>query len=59
MVEQVFAWPGMGRLAFEAARGKDYPVIMGVVVLTSALLLTSYLIRDILYGVVDPRVSRS
>lgn len=59
VVEQVFAWPGMGRLAFEAARGKDYPVIMGVVVLTSALLLVSYLIRDILYGVVDPRVSRA
>ena len=59
VVEQVFAWPGMGRLAFEAARGKDYPVIMGVVVLTSALLLTSYLVRDILYGIVDPRVSRT
>ncbi|MGE3271891.1 MAG: ABC transporter permease [Chloroflexota bacterium] len=58
VVEQVFAWPGMGRLAFEAARGKDYPVIMGVVVFTSALLLLSYLLRDILYGIVDPRVSR-
>jgi peptide/nickel transport system permease protein len=59
VVEQVFAWPGMGRLAFEAARGKDYPVIMGVVVLSSTLLLASYLVRDILYGVVDPRVSRT
>lgn len=59
VVEHVFAWPGMGRLAFEAARAKDYPVIMGVVVLTSALLLLSYLIRDVVYGVVDPRVSRS
>ncbi|MCC7372785.1 MAG: ABC transporter permease [Chloroflexi bacterium] len=56
VVEQVFAWPGMGRLAFEAARGKDYPVIMGVVLLTSALLLVSYLLRDILYSVADPRV---
>jgi peptide/nickel transport system permease protein len=59
VVEQVFAWPGMGRLTFEAARSKDYPVIMGVVVLTSGLLLLSYLIRDVVYGVVDPRVSRS
>jgi peptide/nickel transport system permease protein len=59
VVEQVFAWPGMGRLTFEAARAKDYPVIMGVVVLTSALLLVSYLIRDLLYGVADPRVGRS
>ena len=59
VVEQVFAWPGMGRLTFEAARAKDYPVIMGVVVLTSGLLLLSYLLRDIVYGIVDPRVSRS
>lgn len=59
VVEQVFAWPGMGRLAFEAARAKDYPVIMGVVVLSSALLLVSYLLRDIVYGIVDPRVSRA
>ena len=59
VVEQVFAWPGMGRLTFEAARAKDYPVIMGVVVLTSALLLLSYLIRDVVYGLADPRVSRS
>jgi peptide/nickel transport system permease protein len=59
VVEQVFAWPGMGRLMFDAARAKDYPVVMGVVVLSSALLLVSYLLRDIAYGVVDPRVSRS
>ena len=59
VVEQVFAWPGMGRLAYEAARAKDYPVIMGVVVLSSAVLLLGYLLRDIAYGIVDPRVSRS
>ena len=44
----------MGRLTFDAARAKDYPVVMGVVVLSSALLLASYLLRDIAYGVVDP-----
>jgi peptide/nickel transport system permease protein len=49
----------MGRLMFDAARAKDYPVIMGVVVMSSALLLLSYLLRDIAYGIVDPRVSRS
>ncbi len=59
VVEQVFAWPGMGRLTYEAARAKDYPVIMGVVVLSSAVLLLGYLLRDIAYGIVDPRVSRS
>jgi peptide/nickel transport system permease protein len=59
VVEQVFAWPGMGRLTYEAARAKDYPIIMGVVVLASAVLLLGYLVRDIAYGIVDPRVSRS
>jgi peptide/nickel transport system permease protein len=59
VVEQVFAWPGMGRLTYEAARAKDYPVVMGVVVLSSVLLLLSYLLRDIAYGIVDPRMSRS
>ncbi len=56
VVEQVFAWPGMGRMTYEAARSKDYPVIMGVVVVSSALLLLSYILRDVAYGVADPRV---
>jgi peptide/nickel transport system permease protein len=56
VVEQVFAWPGMGRLTFEAARSKDYPVVMAVVVISSALLLVSYILRDIAYAVADPRV---
>jgi peptide/nickel transport system permease protein len=56
VVEQVFAWPGMGRMTYEAARSKDYPVIMGVVVVSSVLLLISYILRDVAYGVADPRV---
>jgi peptide/nickel transport system permease protein len=56
VIEQVFAWPGMGRMTYEAARSKDYPVIMGVVVVTSVLLLVSYILRDVAYGVADPRV---
>ena len=56
VVEQVFAWPGMGRLTYEAARSKDYPIVMGVVVVSSLLLIVSYLIRDVAYAVVDPRV---
>jgi peptide/nickel transport system permease protein len=58
VIEQVFAWPGMGRMAFEAARSKDIPVVMAVVVISSVLLLTSYILRDISYGIVDPRVRR-
>ena len=59
VVEQVFAWPGMGRITFEAARSKDYPIVMAVVVISSTLLLVSYILRDVAYGVVDPRVRRA
>src|SRR5262249_37177222 len=56
IVENVFAWPGMGRMAYDAARSKDYPTVMGVVVIASAMLLFSYILRDVAYGVADPRV---
>jgi peptide/nickel transport system permease protein len=58
VIEQVFAWPGMGRMTYEAARSKDYPIVMGVVVISSVMLLVSYLARDVAYGFVDPRVRR-
>jgi peptide/nickel transport system permease protein len=56
VVEQVFAWPGMGRMTYEAARAKDYPIVMAVVVISSALLLVSYILRDVAYAIADPRV---
>jgi peptide/nickel transport system permease protein len=58
VTEQVFAWPGMGRMTYEAARSKDYPIVMAVVVISSVILLLSYILRDVAYGVVDPRVRR-
>ncbi|MDE3102736.1 MAG: ABC transporter permease [Chloroflexota bacterium] len=58
IVESVFSWPGMGRLAYEAARSKDYPIVMAVVVISSTMLLVSYILRDIAYSVADPRVRR-
>lgn len=58
VIEQVFAWPGMGRMTFEAARSKDYPIVMAVVVLSSILLLVSYILRDVAYGLADPRIRR-
>ena len=57
VVEQVFAWPGMGRLAFDAARAKDTPVILAVVLLSSVMLLTGFILRDLLYAAIDPRIS--
>src|SRR5438067_1774043 len=57
VIEQVFAWPGMGRMTFDAARSKDYPIVMAVVVIASMILLASYIVRDVAYGIVDPRAS--
>jgi len=57
IIEQIFAWPGMGRLFFESIRERDYPTIMGLTLIFSALTLLGQLLSDILYAVVDPRVN--
>jgi len=54
--EYVFSWPGMGRLAVDAAGSRDYPVVMGLVVIAALLIIVGNLLSDILYGVVDPRI---
>lgn len=59
ILEQIFSWPGMGNLFFEAIRERDYPTIMGLVLMFSALTLLGQLLADVLYAVVDPRVSYS
>ena len=56
VVETVFAWPGIGRLAFEAVQWRDYPVIQGVVLLVSTIILAGNLVVDILYAYIDPRI---
>lgn len=59
VVEVVFAWPGLGRLTFNAVAARDYPVIQGAVLLIAALFLLINLIVDVLYAVVDPRIRLS
>ena len=54
--ETIFAWPGMGRLAFESAMSFDYPVIMGVVIAGALLTLLGNLLADIAYAFADPRI---
>jgi peptide/nickel transport system permease protein len=54
--ETIFSWPGMGRLAYEAAISFDYPVIMGVAVIAAVLTLLGNLIADVTYALVDPRI---
>jgi peptide/nickel transport system permease protein len=56
IIETIFAWPGMGRLAYQAVLARDYPVIMGTSVFSVFLLLFGNLVADILYGIVDPRI---
>jgi peptide/nickel transport system permease protein len=59
VTETIFSWPGMGRLTFEAAIQRDYPLVLGSVMIASALVILGNLLSDILYGVVDPRVRLS
>lgn len=56
IVETIFAWPGMGRLAYQAVLARDYPLIMGTSVFSVFLLLFGNLLADIMYGIVDPRI---
>ncbi len=56
VVETVFAWPGMGRLAYEAISGRDFPVIQAVVLVTALIVVVVNLVVDLLYAVIDPRI---
>jgi peptide/nickel transport system permease protein len=55
-VETIFSWPGMGRLFWDAARGRDYPVLLGVVMITAVLIIVCNIIADLAYGLLDPQV---
>jgi peptide/nickel transport system permease protein len=57
IIESIFSLPGMGQLMFQSLDSKDEPVIMGITVLAAIVTLLSYLLADILYVVVDPRIT--
>lgn len=57
ITETVFAWPGMGRLYFDSLGRLDYPVLMGVLTVTAFLVVIFNLVADIIYGILDPRIS--
>ena len=59
VVETVFAWPGMGRLAITAVVARDYPVIMGINVIVALVLMLGNLVVDLSYGFLDPRIRYS
>ena len=59
IVEAIFAWPGMGTLAIAAVRGRDYPVIMAINLITATMILVSNLLADVIYSWIDPRIKYS
>ena len=56
IVEQLFSWPGLGLITMNAVLSRDYPVIMGVCLLSAVVVLAANLITDILYALVDPTI---
>jgi peptide/nickel transport system permease protein len=56
ITETVFSWPGVGRLAYQAIKGRDFPLIQGAVILFVGLYVVTNLAVDILYCYLDPRV---
>jgi peptide/nickel transport system permease protein len=55
-VETIFSWPGMGRLFWDAAKGRDYPVLLAVVMLTAVLIVFCNILADLAYGWLNPQV---
>ena len=56
VTETVFTWPGMGRLFLDSISYRDYPVVMGILMFSAALVLLGSLLADLLYAVADPRI---
>ena len=58
LVEQVFSYPGLGQAAVTAGLGSDLPLLLGITVITAAIVFGGNLVADLLYGAVDPRIRR-
>ncbi|MEW6121728.1 MAG: ABC transporter permease [Pseudomonadota bacterium] len=56
LTETVFAWPGMGRLLYEAIQARDYPVLMGLFTVLSLMVIAANVVTDLVYAAIDPRV---
>ena len=59
LVEQIFAWPGIGSYAYRAASTLDLAAIVGVTIFVALIYIFVNLVTDILYGVIDPRIRRA
>ena len=56
IVENIFAWPGLGSLAIQAVNERNYPVIMGINLMFAVLIFLGNLVADISYAIADPRI---
>ena len=56
IIEQIYSWPGLGLMTMSAINSRDYPVIMGVCLLSAVVVLVANLVTDILYALVDPTI---
>ena len=56
LVENVFSWPGIGTLAYEAVNSRDNPLLLGIFIVTAVLVSLFNLVTDIAYSIADPRV---
>jgi peptide/nickel transport system permease protein len=56
IMETIFAWPGIGRLSYQAVLARDYPVVMTILTISAVLTLIGNFIADLLYGMADPRI---
>lgn len=56
VIETVYSWPGMGRLAFEAVQGRDFNVLLGVLLLSSMVVIATNVLVDLLHAAIDPRI---
>jgi peptide/nickel transport system permease protein len=55
-IETIYSWPGMGSLFVEAVAARDYPMVMGIMLVSAVVVLLANLLTDLAYGVVDPRI---
>ncbi len=56
VIESVFSWPGVGTLVVEAVTGRNFPVVVGVLLISSVLVIVANLLVDLVYAALDPRI---
>lgn len=59
LVENIFSWPGLGRYAYDAISGSDYPAIQGFILYATTMYVTLFIVVDVVYRLFDPRIQRT